>query len=638
MEWYEEYISNTRQIKVLSVPPMAEHVDAGNFYLKLYDNFTQIRALLNVNKDILSREVLPYIKKEKEIDEAREAQFDKLIELLFDESVIMSIDTFICVKVQELLADYDRKKGDWHELFESLSNLNGFYNMLGSIVYISGEEVIAKGREYFKKGFDTCTYCADFTDRENWNDLTDDEKIKALQNKNYLTTFFNADAIDKNETEKMLKYIYEARNILEDGFHTGSWPKDYPMDFYRMVTYFREINLFQTRNFPDMSRKELADYYKDIKWYIDYCLPKKSADRYEDSLEMQLVMIKPIMYFLNILSFDKALKQMEKHMFWSIKDYRGSGVKSEERLSGKTTAVIEIFSEIMNFIKTAGRTEEYAENISLLYKKLLGYVAAVRLESDQIDILYAGFASIIGNYAETPEGENFADFIIHFYALVHPPTYVHSKMVAEMTKTIADTVIDANPEIFTGILGCGNSEDVKARKNEILEFAYRCGLYHDVGKSLYLIVISIYYRGILDEEFDILKYHTKAGFDLMNKYESSKAYAETALMHHMWYDGSKGYPECAKRNLSFKPITDIVSVADSIDAATDIVGRSYAKGKTIDEMSAELSSMSGTRYAPFAVEAVNANKTKKQLEYLLDTGRKNYYFSVYDIKVKKQGK
>ena len=28
-----------------------------------------------------------------------------------------------------------------------------------------------------------------------------------------------------------------------------------------------------------------------------------------------------------------------------------------------------------------------------------------------------------------------------------------------------------------------------------------------------------------------------------------------------------------KRNLSFKPITDIVSVADSIDAATDIVGK-----------------------------------------------------------------
>ena len=40
--------------------------------------------------------------------------------------------------------------------------------------------------------------------------------------------------------------------------------------------------------------------------------------------------------------------------------------------------MIEIFSEIMNFIKTAGRTEEYAENISLLYKKLLGYVAAIK--------------------------------------------------------------------------------------------------------------------------------------------------------------------------------------------------------------------------------------------------------------------
>ena len=133
----------------------------------------------------------------------------------------------------------------------------------------------------------------------------------------------------------MLKYIYEARNILEDGFHTGSWPKDYPMDFTGWLHILGEINLFQTRNFPDMSRKELADYYKDIKWYIDYCLPKKALTDYEDSLEMQLVVIKPIMYFLNILSFDKALKQMEKHLFWSIKDYRESDVKSEERLSGK---------------------------------------------------------------------------------------------------------------------------------------------------------------------------------------------------------------------------------------------------------------------------------------------------------------
>ena len=48
-------------------------------------------------------------------------------------------------------------------------------------------------------------------------------------------------------------------------------------------------------------------------------------------------------------------------------------------------------------------------------------------------------------------------------------------------------------------------------------------------------------------------------------------------------------------------------------------------------MSAELSSMSNLRYAPFAVEAVNANKTKKQLGIFWIQAEK-IIFSVYDIK------
>lgn len=60
----------------------------------------------------------------------------------------------------------------------------------------------------------------------------------------------------------------------------------------------------------------------------------------------------------------------------------------------------------------------------------------------------------------------------------HKPTYVHSLMVAQLTKTLVRQLADTNPEALVGILGCRNAAEVTARRDEICEEAYQCGLYH----------------------------------------------------------------------------------------------------------------------------------------------------------------
>jgi response regulator RpfG family c-di-GMP phosphodiesterase len=84
------------------------------------------------------------------------------------------------------------------------------------------------------------------------------------------------------------------------------------------------------------------------------------------------------------------------------------------------------------------------------------------------------------------------------------------------------------------------------------------------------------------------------GSELLRRLESTRRYADVALGHHRFYDDSRGYPEDFKTSESKdKPIIDLVMCADCMDAATDSVGRSYNRGKTLEEYTKEVKEGSG---------------------------------------------
>lgn len=64
----------------------------------------------------------------------------------------------------------------------------------------------------------------------------------------------------------------------------------------------------------------------------------------------------------------------------------------------------------------------------------------------------------------------------------HKPTYVHSLMVAELTRALLHRQIETRPETLVGLLGCRSAAEVQARREELCQTAYECGLYHDLGK------------------------------------------------------------------------------------------------------------------------------------------------------------
>ena len=81
----------------------------------------------------------------------------------------------------------------------------------------------------------------------------------------------------------------------------------------------------------------------------------------------------------------------------------------------------------------------------------------------------------------------------------------------------------------------------------------------------------------------------------------------------------------------YRTIMNIVQCADCLDAATDTVGRSYNKGKKIDDFVSELREGAGTRYAPWLADLFEKKEVRADIKYLLSEGRMRNYRETYSL-------
>ena len=162
------------------------------------------------------------------------------------------------------------------------------------------------------------------------------------------------------------------------------------------------------------------------------------------------------------------------------------------------------------------------------------------------------------------------------------------------------------------------------------EFLFNCGMFHDAGKLYFLDTINLFAGSLFSEEFDLIKLHPVMGWELLNKRESTKPYAEAALYHHLWYDEKGGYPrEYTYKGNDNAILYQIITCADCLDAATDSVGRAYSSGKNFDDMLADLRCNSGRMFNPDLVKLFDSEKLQKKVRELITVEREQLYLDVF---------
>lgn len=211
----------------------------------------------------------------------------------------------------------------------------------------------------------------------------------------------------------------------------------------------------------------------------------------------------------------------------------------------------------------------------------------------------------------------------------HPPTYIHVRIAAALSRRLYIQMARTMPEKLIGLCGIHDPETIRHNALDLGDHIYQCTLYHDVGKIMLLEYIGIYGRKLLDEEFAAIKLHPIIGAMLLSNTDPQEM-AIIAKHHHRFYNEQGGYPaDCPPCPPEYKPIVDIVTVADSIEAATDNIGRCYSSAKTFNQIIDELRRESGTRYSPDVVALFDDAEFAQSVERSLQEDRKHVYFSVY---------
>ena len=203
-----------------------------------------------------------------------------------------------------------------------------------------------------------------------------------------------------------------------------------------------------------------------------------------------------------------------------------------------------------------------------------------------------------------------------------PITLIHSLMVKEFSIILAKALYEYDKSLFDGLF---NNLD------ELLEFVGYAAVLHDVGKMTICNTINTQYRQLTNEEFALIKAHPSNGKLILGDDPDFNKYEDIIIGHHKFYNNKGGYPlEFDREKSKYKIIIDIVTIADCSDAATDILGRNYAKGKTYDVLLEEFKKDSGIRYNPIIVNLISNNeKLKEELTHLSTEGRISLYREIF---------
>lgn len=210
-------------------------------------------------------------------------------------------------------------------------------------------------------------------------------------------------------------------------------------------------------------------------------------------------------------------------------------------------------------------------------------------------------------------------------------TYAHSAHVAEIAETLMRGILQYQPSLLNGLLGCKTESDVKRHKKKFLKYIHGAALYHDIGKNSIISVVNNDYRPLTADERKIITLHPELGLKFLELSPKLEKYHDTTLGHHKWYNGKGGYPASFDNTKSpVRLMIDIVTLSDCLQAATERIGRNYKGEKNFDTVMKEFRAEAGTRYNPDLVAFIDAHSdVADELSNLIEDGWVEIYYNIY---------
>lgn len=617
---YNEYVRRLEEIRRLSTPSLDGIPDADGYSERLRENFLRIGRLAGENRAFLDSVLMPLLRSERELTHVEVEGLTDLGECLLSAAAVENIDLPVMSMITQKLLQDAVGHDDLREAIQRLdARMDTCYALMSMLGRVKAYPRIAD--RFRREGIAIGERLMGYLDRDRFEALDAASRQIVLTDARYMAVFYEGlspDSPDKLREPELLDRMLE---VAEDPFYRRLAPDfDWGYFRYRALNYYSKCtDLDNARRFGPDALSRICDRTEAFAalWYSD---PERYG-KYDSEKQVRMVLQRNryLAGRSSLRAYRDELTRLYRQRDPAL--YNLNGVCEN----------LELPAEAICTLDPASLTPEQGERLTRLYRDMLLYAFHMP-NSGSLSSMLEYYISIVNRFIEVPGGISFEDMMLKCLAALHPPTYIHSVMVAKLARCLCDHLIDRAPERLAGTLGCATGEEVARNRDRLLDFIYHASLCHDFGKLTIIDTIFVYGRNLFDMEFDVIRTHPRTGYRMLSRYDSTRPYADIALGHHRWYDNSRGYPEDFDTSTSpVKPIIDVVLVADCLDAATDSVGRSYRRGKSVDAFLEELRAGAGTQYAPWIAELLEDEAVSGDLRRMLLEGREETYRDAYRL-------
>lgn len=238
-----------------------------------------------------------------------------------------------------------------------------------------------------------------------------------------------------------------------------------------------------------------------------------------------------------------------------------------EKLHGVKEVIVYRVKEMGEIYLTCAAIKKgarFSEKEKAAFNVLLNYFADYYLLQKYKDELERAYLEVVEVLAKAIESRDFY-------------TGVHTEKVAAVADRIAEK------------LGLSQEE------REVLKKASKL---HDVGKIAVPDSILLKPGKLTEEEYEVIKKHSIAGYEILSKTKRLVEVAKVVLHHHEWYSGG-GYPEGLKGE-EIPLLSRILCLADAFHALTS--DRPYRKALSPEEALQIIKKETPLKYDPRLVK------------------------------------
>jgi response regulator RpfG family c-di-GMP phosphodiesterase len=392
--------------------------------------------------------------------------------------------------------------------------------------------------------------------------------------------------------------------------------------------FVAEKRLTWDKDFPPLSKEEkdaekriIDKVYSYLVGFIGSKDKKEVLNEYCHLLYCRL--------YLKKIDCESYLKELEE-----IYELRKPSEDNQLYISLQFMFQIVVSSDLASALRQSQKTDQKKADRIIMdsFKEALSYLESIPQTAYNQELMRVTVDYLIDFLPSLKDDGTLVDSLTKLMFFLQTSTCLHNTMVEKISYEIAKAMIEKNPSYFILKGQYENAETVLRCKEEILSYVAQAGLLHDTGKTLFWDIVNLQRRNITKDELAAIRTHSEIGCLILSACPDLRKYAPTALFHHRWYDGKGGYPlEADNVHSPYRNYTDIVTVADSIDAGTDSLGRTYNETKTFKTLLTELNKEAGTRYSPAVVKVLNEDaELQQRLADLTDHGRQAVYKEVHD--------